>query len=558
MSMCSGAASLLSRCRYFLAEVAPERLPALESLEAAAARQHFRICIAGGFSRGKSHFVNALLEADLLPERAIPSTGSLTEIVYGETPALEFRGRVTPLSAQTLEEYAIGERLYSPGEILRIHYPSPLLKDGMELIDTPGVDDIDATAAEMTYQALENADAAIIMISATAPLSLTERAFVNVYMRDRAIPLLAVGVSFLDMVPEKDHAKQLAFIAEKVHRLYPGMTLLLPDQTAAAGPDIVCGLDRIRTLFADWHDSPSLATLKQRMILKRLGSIMAGVMALLEDRYQAADLATEEARRQLDEAIAALDDGLVVGDELRLSIREQKDALQDLIRKKIRSFGSALASGPGDDQAIADAFQQLHEELRHHVATSLEQNIALLSRKLETLYGTPPNIDLSLNLPPMTISVTKKNLDDICGNPLVADLLSRGADLVEGKIRSLPGGSIIWDIIKPYKSQLTQLAVGCLRGAGAQQTAQMRKISECCSLMAMTFRKELDAIYQEVVEIMRKSRMQWLQERRDRLAVNASLAEREAQKAELNRAIQTAKTLYDAVRTQEENSNGHI
>ncbi|MDE7063960.1 MAG: dynamin family protein, partial [Desulfovibrionaceae bacterium] len=179
----------------------------LESLEAAAAQQSFRICIAGGFSRGKSRFVNGLLKTDLLPEKAVPSTGSLTEIVYGETPGLEFREERIPLSAQTLQEYAIGGQKYSPGEVLRIQYPSPFLKGGLELIDTPGVDDIDSTPAEMTYQALETADAVIIMISATAPMSLTERAFVDVYMRDRAIPILAVGVSFLDLVPERDRSR---------------------------------------------------------------------------------------------------------------------------------------------------------------------------------------------------------------------------------------------------------------------------------------------------------------------------------------------------------------
>lgn len=96
MNTVCDATSLPARCRRFLEEAAPERLPALESLEAAAARQSFRICVAGGFSRGKSHFVNALLGTDLLTERAIPSTGSLTEIVYGETPGLEYRGTKLP------------------------------------------------------------------------------------------------------------------------------------------------------------------------------------------------------------------------------------------------------------------------------------------------------------------------------------------------------------------------------------------------------------------------------------------------------------------------------
>lgn len=554
MNTVCDATSLPARCRRFLEEAAPERLPALESLEAAAARQSFRICIAGGFSRGKSHFVNALLGTDLLTERAVPSTGSLTEIVYGETPGLEFRGTRLPLSAQTLQEYAIGESRYSPGEILRIHYPAPFLKGGMELLDTPGVDDIDATPAEMTYQALENADAVIIMISAAAPLSLTERAFVDVYMRDRAIPILAAGVSFLDLVPEKDRARQLAFIEEKVHRLYPGMTLLLPAQTNDAVPGFVCGMDQIRALLETWRDAPSLAPLKQRMLLRRLGMLMAGVVTSLEARYQALELSAAEARQQLNEAIAALNDGMLACDELKLAVREQQNALQDHIRKKIRSLGSTLAAAPGDDQTIADAFQHLHEELRRSVSMSLERDIAVLSRRLEELYGTPLEIDLSDSLPPMTISVTKKPLDDIFNHPLVAALLSRGTTLVEGRIQSFPGGSVIWNIIKPYAAQLAQLAGGYLQNPGEQHIARARKISELCSCMTMTFRKELDAIYQQLIETMKQNRLRWLKERRDSLTDNASLEEREAQKTKLNSTLQTARELCDAIRIEEENS----
>ena len=154
----------------------------------------------------------------------------------------------------------------------------------------------------------------------------------------------------------------------------------------------------------------------------------------------------------------------------------------------------------------------------------------------------------------MTISVTKKPLDDIFNHPLVAALLSRGTTLVEGRIQSFPGGSVIWNIIKPYAAQLAQLAGGYLQNPGEQQIARARKISELCSCMTMTFRKELDAIYQQLIETMKQNRLRWLKERRDSLTDNASLEEREAQKTKLNSTLQTARELCDAIRIEEENS----
>ena len=72
--------------------------------------------------------------------------------------------------------------------------------------------------------------------------------------------------------------------------------------------------------------------------------------------------------------------------------------------------------------------------------------------------------------------------------------------------------------------------------------------------MTMTFRKELDAIYQQLIETMKQNRLRWLKERRDSLTDNASLEEREAQKTKLNSTLQTARELCDAIRIEEENS----
>lgn len=46
----------------------------------------FRVIVVGGFSRGKSTLINALLGDKVLPAKMTPTTAVITVIKYGEQP----------------------------------------------------------------------------------------------------------------------------------------------------------------------------------------------------------------------------------------------------------------------------------------------------------------------------------------------------------------------------------------------------------------------------------------------------------------------------------------
>ncbi|WP_261542107.1 dynamin family protein [Burkholderia multivorans] len=139
----------------------------------------------GAVSTGKSSLVNSLLGDALLPVAALPTTAIPVEIHHGATtrgwvtfateqPEVIHRGRV----AEFVDAHFNADN-YRGVTRIALQSPSALLAKGVALIDTPGLD------LEMSDTLLANAwslpwcDIAIVLISASAPLTLREATLVR-------------------------------------------------------------------------------------------------------------------------------------------------------------------------------------------------------------------------------------------------------------------------------------------------------------------------------------------------------------------------------------------
>ena len=60
-----------------------------------------------------------------------------------------------------------------------ITYPSPYLKDGVRLIDTPGVGSVYEHNTDVAYQYLPKSDAALFLLSVDQPVSKAELNFLK-------------------------------------------------------------------------------------------------------------------------------------------------------------------------------------------------------------------------------------------------------------------------------------------------------------------------------------------------------------------------------------------
>src|SRR4030043_1234292 len=105
----------------------------------------FNLVVLGQFKRGKTTLINALLGAEILPTAIVPLTSIATILKYDEILKINVYfndGKVTEINPENLSEYVTergNPRNEKDVQEVVITYPSSYLKDGVMLIDTPGV-----------------------------------------------------------------------------------------------------------------------------------------------------------------------------------------------------------------------------------------------------------------------------------------------------------------------------------------------------------------------------------------------------------------------------------
>ena len=189
-------------------------------LEEKVRRETFKVMVLGRFKTGKSTFINALLGAEVLPTDAIPCTAVISEIKYAATrkATLYFKdplpekmpdglstrainyirtnGGKTPtpleLAVDDLKEFisipdpgkeqaeSVAE---TPYEKVEIDWDLELCRNGIEIIDSPGLDE-NSTRTRIAVNYLSGADAVLFVMSCQSLCSAMEMDFIDTRIRD--------------------------------------------------------------------------------------------------------------------------------------------------------------------------------------------------------------------------------------------------------------------------------------------------------------------------------------------------------------------------------------
>lgn len=146
------------------------------------------ILFCGEFKRGKSSLINAIVGSDICPTDIGIATSVVTVIKYGEVrKAVRHYGNLLEnadslkseeIEWDDIERYTVGDVLEIDNTILvELSYPSEFLKDGLTIIDTPGIGGLDPRHAVLTHMAMPKADAIIFVTAAGEPLTQSEKDF---------------------------------------------------------------------------------------------------------------------------------------------------------------------------------------------------------------------------------------------------------------------------------------------------------------------------------------------------------------------------------------------
>jgi ribosome biogenesis GTPase A len=156
---------------------------ACEDLKEKVRSNAFNLVVVGQFKRGKTSLINALLGAEILPVAVVPLTSIVTIMTWGEALRIKVYyndGKITEIKPESLVEYVTEKG--NPKNVKDVRevvltYPSPYLKDGVRLIDTPGVGSIYQHNTDVAYQYLPKSDAALFLLSVDQPMSKAELDF---------------------------------------------------------------------------------------------------------------------------------------------------------------------------------------------------------------------------------------------------------------------------------------------------------------------------------------------------------------------------------------------
>jgi len=145
----------------------------------------FHLVVLGQFKRGKSTFINSILGDKVLPTSVVPLTSIVTLLKYGHSERIQVLFNDSSVKAITRDELPqyVTEKGNPKNEKnvkqVEIAFPSQYLKDGVYLIDTPGVGSTFENNTEMTYNFLPKVDAALFLLAVDPPISQSEIAFLE-------------------------------------------------------------------------------------------------------------------------------------------------------------------------------------------------------------------------------------------------------------------------------------------------------------------------------------------------------------------------------------------
>lgn len=145
----------------------------------------FRIVVMGDIKKGKSSFINALLGyKDLVPVCSDVATSTIFKICYG--PEVGYKvfflpnSGKKPIAIQPSELSVYGTEDGNRGnekqvDFIQVFCPSPLLKAGLVIVDTPGLEGLFKQHKRITYQYVPKADAVFLVTdSVESPIGQAE------------------------------------------------------------------------------------------------------------------------------------------------------------------------------------------------------------------------------------------------------------------------------------------------------------------------------------------------------------------------------------------------
>ena len=464
----------------------------------------FTLVVVGQFKRGKTTFINALLKADILPTAIIPLTSVITIVRYGDKveAVVSFNNgskKVIPIEEI---QYYVTEKFNPKNEKnvekVEIFYPSSYLKNGVLIVDTPGVASVHEHNTKTTYDYLPQADAAIFLVSVDPPLTQAELLFLKDLKK--TVSHIFFVQNKIDMVSPLDREEALNFtkriIEEKAGfeniKIYP-----LSAKTKSGLSDfeksleqflleekgnvlINSSVDKIRSVISE---ELLLAELEKKSLitpLKELEDKLSNFKEFLSDINQEC----LDSGRLLTEEIKAIQK-----DVLERDLEKLKEEKTKWLVEKVDEF--AVANKKESNQKfikllnefiaaqIRDIFSSWRNKEEEVLRQQLEKILSRFVNRMNALFEKVFSSSSALfGITPRTVRIQETLPEEIEFRFQVedeADMLSMTLDIVKKMMPKVIAHKIIWKEARERAEMLVDRHCGKLRYDFSQRMERLAR-----------------------------------------------------------------------------------
>jgi hypothetical protein len=388
------------------------------------------VCVVGEFKQGKSSLVNALLGQAVCPVDDDLATSAITLVRFAEEPGAVVRmrgddGQPTALAVPVEELPDWVSESGNPGNTKRVErvdisVPSPLLKQGLVVVDTPGMGGLGAGHAAATLGFLPFADGLIFVSDASAELSAPEVDFLR-----RAIelcPAVVFAQTKIDLYAsaERIQALNVAHLQRQgIDIPVVGASSTLRDEALARRDRELndrCGIPDLVQLLSDRIVGPAKETAADRSA-NDARSIASMVRSGLEsERSMIGDpAATKAAVASFEEAKQRLEHlrgpgarwSTVVADrmaDLANSVNFEFRGAMRLVSRNMDEMIEGLQSGEAWDDMVRDLQADVADEVTNAFVALEDGRVSIRSEVIELL--DEEDLGLSATRGPAMFDVT--------------------------------------------------------------------------------------------------------------------------------------------------------
>jgi len=359
----------------------------------------FEIAFFGRVSSGKSSLLNALMETEVLPVGINPITAVPTRLQWGRQPkaTLTFAdGRRQEIPLEDLACFVTEDQ--NPGDTRNVvktvtEVPAAKLKQGIVLVDTPGLGSLARRGARETLAYLPSADLGALLIDAGSTLNDEDIATLRL-LYEAGIPAFIL-LSKSDLLDAKDIERAESYIHSQLEERL-GVSPAIHAVSARASHGVLLDHFYHSVLLPKFEQANSL---RKESVMRKTGALREAVAAALETILKRNDQLGQSSTAKLEALEADLRRSIGrIGEEPRIF---ENDLLQleegcDRILQKVSLLASDLAASGGplsvSSRQITDWIQELVEQQIEapidRLRRTSEQAVDVLARIAEGLEAT--------------------------------------------------------------------------------------------------------------------------------------------------------------------------